>query len=178
MNCLAYQEMIAHTVRRTAESYHVRLGREDIEDVTQETLLCLWRSKRLCAKAKRTAYVRKAARNATIDLLRFRNMKKRRAGSTRPLEDRDKLRSREATPEDSATNGSQTRWWIQQWSVCIQDRPVLQALYLRYILDWSSVEISEVLGRSSRVDGLLHRARRKIAAHLQARTTARSGEGS
>src|SRR5436305_1065721 len=68
---------IRRTVTTTAARVRWRLSPECIEDLVQEVLLGLWKS-RAEDKLNCLPYVRRVAANVTIDLLRLQGAQKRR----------------------------------------------------------------------------------------------------
>jgi RNA polymerase sigma factor (sigma-70 family) len=76
---------IRHSVRKTAARFEQRLSPECIEDLVQEVLLRLWKYHEE-DKLDSPAYVRRVTENTTIDMLRRRGARKRRACHTEKLD--------------------------------------------------------------------------------------------
>jgi DNA-directed RNA polymerase specialized sigma24 family protein len=73
----AHFAAIRRTVTTTAARFGQRLSQECIEDLVQEVLLGMWKS-RAEDKLNCLPYVRQVAANVTIDLLRLQSAQKRR----------------------------------------------------------------------------------------------------
>ena len=137
---------------------------EDAEDVLQTVFIrLLKRWDELELSARPAAYLRRAAVNASLDLLRARA----RAGAV-PLDD-------DATPELEQTGvaspeqhrlDAEMRRRLRQALVGLSDRSA-QVFVMRYLEELPNKEIARTLGMTqTAVAVMLHRARHHVRDHL------------
>lgn len=95
----AHLETIRRAIVMTATSFGRRLAAECIEDLVQETLLGLWKSKAEHMLGC-VPYVRRVAANVTVDLFRRESAQKRRTRHTMGRDLEAKFWPRSRTPEE------------------------------------------------------------------------------
>ncbi len=152
-----------HSRRVLAAAYRVTGSRQDAEDALQTVFLRLasrWDDIGL----SRTPgpYLRRAAVNAAIDLLRSRA-----AAGTIPLDDalNDPPDRHGASPE-RLHRDREFRRRLRQALLALTDRNA-QVFCLRYFEDLTNKEIAKALGLSqTRVAVILHRARKRLQPEL------------
>ncbi len=152
-----------HSRRVLAAAYRVTGSRQDAEDALQTVFLRLTtRWGEIGLSATPAAYLRRAAVNAAIDLLRSRA-----AAGAIPI---DELGSepadRHGVSPERWHQDREFRRRLRQALLALTDRNA-QVFCLRYFEDLTNKEIAEALGLSqTRVAVILHRARKRLQPEL------------
>ncbi len=150
-----------HSRQVLAAAYRVTGSRQDAEDALQTVFLRLasrWDDVGLSSTPG--PYLRRAAVNAAIDLLRSRA-----AAGAVPLDDAGTPDRHGASPERRHRD-REFRRRLRQALLALTDRNA-QVFCLRYFEDLTNKEIARALGLSqTRVAVILHRARKRLQPEL------------
>ncbi|MCH7665247.1 MAG: sigma-70 family RNA polymerase sigma factor [Acidobacteria bacterium] len=162
MNAADLRHLIALSIRRTAHEFSVLIHPEDVEDLTQDVLLRLWERQPECAPECRTAYIRRVARNLTVDALRRRGAAKRSDSRTFRLDDVTNLRDRSPGPLTLLVAREELQQRITACRRHLSDSQ-LHIFFLVYLNDLKTKEAVRITGQSiSAIDSTIYRARRRL----------------
>ena len=154
-----------HQVLVYRAAYRITGKAEDAEDVLQTVFMRLLRREEdAAAVGSIAAYLRRAAVNAALDLMRSRQ----RARSM-PLEDVEPVLLDESVPSpDRIYDSSEMRDWLRR-TVARLSPMAAQVFALRFFEEKEVPEIAEILGTSQgTVSVTLSRARDRIQAEFKA----------
>jgi RNA polymerase sigma-70 factor (ECF subfamily) len=157
----------------TQTAYRITGSAADAEDVLQTVFLRLLRRDRGVADEEIPAgYLRVAAVNAALDLLRSRS-----AAKGTDLESSERaLVDRGAGPE-RATESGEIRAIVREALGRLSPQ-MAQIFTLRYVEGYGNREIAKMLGRPQVFVGVtLHRARRKLRDEISRWTNSRQADG-
>ena len=152
-----------HSRQVLSAAYRVTGSRQDAEDALQTVFLRLagrWRDLNLSDTPG--AYLRRAAVNAAIDLLRSRS-----AAGAVPLEDMPfEISDRSDVSAERQRQDSEFRQRLRKALLVLTDRNAT-VFCLRYFEEFTNKEIAAALGVSqTRVAVILHRARKRLQQEL------------
>lgn len=144
-------------------AYRVTGSSDDAEDVLQTVFMRLLRRwEEIDVSSNPGAYLRRAAVNASLDLIRAR----KRAASV-PLDDStfELEETSEASPEQHRLD-AEMQGRLRQALLTLSDKSA-QVFTLRYLEELTNKEIARMLGMSqTAVAVMLHRARHKVREEL------------
>ena len=152
-----------HSGRVLAAAYRVTGSRQDAEDALQTVFLRLTsRWEEIGLSDTPAAYLRRAAVNAAIDLLRSRA-----AAGAVPIDDMgQEPPDKHGVSPERWHRDREFRRRLRQALLCLTDRNA-QVFCLRYFEDLTNKEIAKALGLSqTRVAVILHRARKRLQPEL------------
>ena len=134
----------------------------DAEDVLQTVFLRIMRREEPPLRADDAGnYLHRAATNASLDLLR-----RRRAARSQPIEDADRFRDREPSPE-LLHEGAEMRDKVRSALAALNPRAA-EIFVLRYFDGYGNREIARLLNTSwSTIAVTLHRTRAKLQKELK-----------
>jgi RNA polymerase sigma-70 factor (ECF subfamily) len=135
---------------------------EDAEDVLQTVFLRIMRREEPPLRADDAGnYLHRAATNASLDLLR-----RRRAARSQPIEDADRFRDHEPSPE-LLHEGAEIRDMVRSALAALNPRAA-EIFVLRYFDGYGNREIARLLNTSwSTIAVTLHRTRAKLQKELK-----------
>lgn len=154
---------IRFAIRNTGWRYGRRLSAEDVDDLTQETLMHLFEQASEARSPK--AYAGQAARNATVSFCRKRFAARRDERKTTSLGVLEHTLPSGTESLEQLLAKEELEAVISKWRQALSPRP-FKAMYLRYLAGLSSTETGRTMGISrTAVDSLLYRARKRLARH-------------
>ncbi len=175
------RSLVLASIRRAATGYGLRLHREDLEDIAQETMLLLWDRAAAAQPTYPGGYLRRAARNTLLDFLRRRRAAKRGDVETVGLAEVTARCSDDTGAEERLLRREQASQLVAAFRQILSAETV-RVIFLVYGLGLSSREAAVVLGVSvSAIDTAVHRARRRLAESsgiVLCHRRSRSGNGS